>query len=460
MLDLIPAWTRNYEQFWASLSGRNLWFIKLRYGAVLMLTALTIGLKFILKIELTSGQLNVFIITTLSILIYNLICHAIKDRIRNEENKFNPLHFALVQMVLDLIALSFVIYYTGGIESPFYIFFIFHMIIGSLILPGSVVYTLDGLIIVSFTVMALLQYFNIIPHYQIAGLFETPIYNNLNYIIVATSSFGIMMVVSVYFANRIAHSLYRREQDLKLTLDQLNEAEVSKQKYIMGVVHEIKTPLAAVQTFLDLVLQKFTGPISEEVEDKLKKARTRSEEAIETINDVLRISKLKLLNNLSKSSVSLDKMIEKLISQQRINADSKAIGIQFCDKRERKEPIQADPVLLELALSNLIGNAVKYSFYTGKIEITTEYKESGTKILIEVADNGIGIPKSELQNIFKEFYRASNIKQIDYEGTGLGLSVVKQIVEQHGGSICAESPSHLADENGIGASFKILMPVE
>jgi signal transduction histidine kinase len=240
----------------------------------------------------------------------------------------------------------------------------------------------------------------------------------------------------------------------------LNEAEISKQKYIMGVVHEIKTPLAAVQTFLDLVLQKFTGPISDEVADKLQKARARSEEAIETINDVLRISKLKLLNNLSKTSISIDDIIEKIISQQRINAESKAIGIQFCDKRERKEPIMADPVLLELALSNLIGNAVKYSYYTGKIEITAEYKDSGTKVLIEVADNGVGIPNSELQNIFKEFYRASNIKQIDYEGTGLGLSVVKQIVEQHGGTISAESPSRLADENGKGASFKILLPVE
>jgi len=74
---------------------------------------------------------------------------------------------------------------------------------------------------------------------------------------------------------------------------------------------------------------------------------------------------------------------------------------------------------------------------------------------IEVTDNGIGIPNEDINKIFNDFFRASNIKDKSYEGTGLGLSVVKQIIEKHGGSISVESPSKLAMENKPGASFKI-----
>jgi signal transduction histidine kinase len=127
--------------------------------------------------------------------------------------------------------------------------------------------------------------------------------------------------------------------------------------------------------------------------------------------------------------------------------------LNFFDVRTIKKKIKDDKFLLEIAFSNLISNAVKYVGNNGLIEL--DMTDNDNFVEIEVSDNGIGIPPNDIDKIFRDFFRASNIKDKSYEGTGLGLSVVKQIVERHNGSISVESPSKLCMENKPGAAFKI-----
>ena len=108
-------------------------------------------------------------------------------------------------------------------------------------------------------------------------------------------------------------------------------------------------------------------------------------------------------------------------------------------KENRKTKFKGDKFLLDIAISNLIGNAIKYGVDEGNIEITIN--NDSKNLYIEVCDDGVGIPEDELPKIFKDFYRARNVKKIISEGSGLGLSVVKRIVERHGGKIKVESPS-------------------
>ena len=113
--------------------------------------------------------------------------------------------------------------------------------------------------------------------------------------------------------------------------------------------------------------------------------------------------------------------------------------------------------MLDLAFSNLIGNAVKYVSNEGIVHINISENEN--KLAVAVCDNGVGIPDKDRENIFKDFYRASNIRK-DFEGTGLGLSFVKQIVERHKGQIDVESPSELGDDQNPGCCFTITLPYE
>jgi signal transduction histidine kinase len=455
-LNLIPKHTYDFNQLWDLIRRRNFWLIKLRYIAVFSLLIFIYAGNYILNFRLTTVQfivLNtiVLIMFTANVLYLSLIKSSL---IKDSPNSFNPLFVSLLQIVVDLFLLGVLTYFTGGIESPINFFYVFHMIIGSMILPGYVIYTLAITIVIFFYTEAFLEYFGIINHQTLVGMLTTSAYNNLTSVIVISTAFGIMVIISVFFANSLASALYRREQELRLALDKLNEAEKTKQKYTMGVVHEIKTPIAAVQSYLDLILGKFVGEVPENIEDKVRKARVRSDEAIQIINDVLSISKLKLSEKILKEPIDIREIITAVISRRKAQAENKQIKIKFIDNGNTHSLVMGDKNLLDLALSNLIGNAIKYTDSGGKIEVVLDKTQDG-RTLVEICDDGIGIPKDDQENIFKEFYRASNVKDRSHEGTGLGLSVVKHIVEQHGGKISFKSPSRLAAGTKPGTCFKI-----
>jgi signal transduction histidine kinase len=224
----------------------------------------------------------------------------------------------------------------------------------------------------------------------------------------------------------------------------------------MGIVHEIKTPIVAVSSYIDIILQKFLGPIDETIEEKLVRAKNRTDEGIQMINDVLNVSKLTLYDQYDEEEIDIYEIVSGVIKRRKASADAHLIKLNLFDKREKKEKIRGDKFLLDIAISNLVGNSIKYGVDGGNIEVTI--KSDSKNLFIEVCDDGVGIPEDELPKIFKEFYRAHNVKKIVSEGSGLGLSVVKRIVERHGGTIRAQSPSRMANRDHPGSCFIIQLP--
>jgi signal transduction histidine kinase len=365
---------------------------------------------------------------------------------------------SLLQMLLDLISLSLLVYYTGGIESPLYMLFVFHMIIGSLILPGAVVYTIATIFVLIFAAMITLEHTGVIVHHHVKGLLDFHLYNNLYFVTAFLATFSFMIFVSVYLANGIARQLYDREKDLVDSIKKINAAEKEKQQYIMGIVHEIKTPIAAVTSYLDLILQKFLGPVDEKVEEKLLRAKTRSDEGIQMINDVLNVSKLKLYDQFNEEEIELEELVCGVIKRRQPFADARLVNMKFKDERKNKDPLTGDKYLLDIAISNLVGNSIKYNSDGGKVEIRT--KDKNGNVLIEVCDDGIGINHDEQPKIFNDFFRASNAKKVSTEGSGLGLSVVKKIIERHDGTISVKSPSRMAKKDQPGSCFTIELPLK
>ena len=457
MIHLVPSWARNYEEFWESIKERNAWFIKLRYVAVLMLITFLSLTTFIFRIKFSPTQFYAISGVALSIGLYNLVLIRLQKYLKNSDSGFNPIHFSIIQMVLDLAALTLLVYYTGGIESPLFLLFVFHMVIGSIILPEYIIYAAAALLICIFSGLVLMEYFAVIPHHYVAGFLLFPFYNNITFIAVFLIVFAFVLVVTVMLTNGIAKELYKMEENLLDSLDKLKAAEIEKENYITGVVHEIKTPIAAVQSYLDLILQKFVGPINPQMEDKLKRTRARSDEAIQMINNILKISRLKLMDDLPAEELDLKRIICSAHERLKMQVESKNINFTLKDNRTFKRKIMGDKFLLEIGFSNIISNAIKYGDKGGRIVITMDDDGDGTEI--KVCDNGVGIPQSEIDNIFKEFYRGSNIRHKGYEGVGLGLSVVKQILKRHGGIISVKSPSQIGDSNHPGTCFIINFPI-
>lgn len=458
MMSMVPEWARDQKEFWESIRRRNLWFIKLRYGIVVLLTAFLLLTTFIFKINYSETQLIAGVIIIASIFLYNFILHRARKYVRFDVTSFNPLYLSLFQMVLDLIALLMLVYFTGGIESPLYMQFVFLVIIGSLILPGALVYTMAVVFILSFTALTALEHYQVIAHHSIDGLLSFPLYNNPYYVGAFLFTFTFMIFTSIYLANGMAHQLYKREKDLVDSMKKINAAEKEKQKYIMGIVHEIKTPIVAVASYIDIILQKFLGPIDETIEEKLVRAKNRTDEGIQMINDVLNVSKLTLNDQYDEEEVDIYEIVSGVIKRRKASAEAHLIKLNLSDRREKKENIKGDKFLLDIALSNLLGNSIKYGVDHGDVEMTIN--SNSKNLIIEVCDDGVGIPQEEIPKIFKEFYRANNVRKIVSEGSGLGLSVVKRIVERHGGTISAVSPSRMATRDHPGTCFTIEIPFD
>ncbi len=456
MISLIPSWAHHYDEFWNTLRGRNLWFIKLRYVTVAMLLLVLFISEFIISIKFSYAQHYAILIVTFSILGYNIILHYLRRYVVPKPDRFNPIHHSLIQMILDIIALFLLVYFTGSIESPLFLLFVFHMIIGSLILPGVVIYGIAFCIVAVFASLVLLEYNGILFHHSVAGFLSIPIYQDFNYIISFTVLFGFLIFVIVLLTNRIARQLYTNEQELVETIQKLNKAEEEKQKYIIGVVHELKSPIAAVQSYIEMILQKYLGPLDENVERKLGSARERADEAIEMINDILKISRLRLMSGISPENVDIKEILCSTIEKLKGGIEAGKINLKLNDDRILRTPVRGDKFLLEMAVSNLLSNAVKYVPQGGSIDITISETEEG--IDLDVSDNGVGIPLKDQENIFKDFFRASNIKNKGYEGAGLGLSIVKQIIMRHGGRISVESPSAIGTTENPGSTFKVFLP--
>ncbi len=458
MIKLAPEWARDYSEFWNAISSRNLWFIRLRYMAVIVLLGFLLLGEYLLQFEFTSTQVISILLIGSFIIIYNLIIHSTSRYVGNTPGKFNSLHLSLLQMALDLTALMFLVYFTGIIESPLYMLFIFHMIIGSMILPGYVIYFMAGLVTAVFGLLIFLQRIDLTTNYLIQGLYTNLPNHVVSYDILFVLIFGFIMFMSVYMTNKITKQLYQREHQLRNTLEALNEAEISKQKYIIGVVHEIKTPVSAVQSIIDVVLQKYLGPIDKQVEDRLKRAKLRNEEAVQMINDILRISKLKLLDIKSLEEINVVSFIQTMIENHAETARVKNIVMSFNDNRKVNKILKADHVLFELAISNLLNNSIKYTEPNGNIEI--DLSEDGDHLIIEICDDGVGIPQGEREKIFDQFYRAGNIDKLKIEGSGMGLVLVKEIIVRHQGEIEVKSPSKLSKPGRPGSCFEIKIPYQ
>lgn len=458
MLNLIPSHTEDYDYLYRLVTDRNKWFIKLRYGAVAML------LLFFGYHQLFSEQPGIFqniliLAISLTILTYNIILSRLTSRDEKaEESRINfPMGIAFAQILLDLVMLMLLVYATGLVESPFAFFFVFHAIIGSMILPGRIVTFIFTILLVIYSFAITMVEFGLLPYFDIltGGQFEKmPIPRMLVYL----ASYWLMIMMSVKFANSLAEAHFIREQELNLALKTISKAEQEKQKYVMAVVHEIKSPIAAITSYLNILLGGIAGELSDKVKDILKKSKTRADDAIVLTNEILDVSRVKLLEVLKKEPLYLEKIIAGAVDSVHSKMEDKEIEFITEDLSDRCVQVKADRRLMELVMSNLLSNAVKYNRQGGRVILRLEHKDG--LMHISVTDTGIGIPKEEQDELFNEFFRASNAKKINVEGTGLGLATVKRAIEKNGGKIEIVSPGHLATKENPGTTAIVTFPVE
>jgi signal transduction histidine kinase len=229
----------------------------------------------------------------------------------------------------------------------------------------------------------------------------------------------------------------------------LSEVETLKTNFVGMMSHDLKTPLARIQGMVE-VIKKDEHAVSLVQEEALDSIKSSTQDLIKFIDTILNYTKIESQGvELHLESRDLNQLLKEVLKKLEFLARSKQI--EFVLELEPLFSISLDPELIKQVLGNLIENAIKYSPQSSKILISTEERDA--HVIVQIADQGKGIPEDELANIFTKFYRSKEAKVSSVKGSGLGLYLAKYFVELHHGSISVESTVN------VGSTFTIKLPV-
>jgi two-component system phosphate regulon sensor histidine kinase PhoR len=323
-------------------------------------------------------------------------------------------------------------------------------------------------------------------------LFSTGILSSLQYFfadfsILVILIFGLLMALFSFFViqYRVEHFIYRRVKkiyddvslldsttlrsqpittdmatltqevkkfasDKKLEIETLKVREEYRREFLGNVSHELKTPLFTVQGYLSTLLD---GAMNDKTLRKkyLERADKGVERLIYIVEDLDMISKLEMGElNLDYSNFNIFELIQNVFDLLEMRADSKNIILMFDQRYTKRLMVSADKEKIQQVITNLIVNSIKYGKQNGTTEVSIEeFVEN--KIIIRITDNGEGITPNNLSRIFERFFRVDKSGSRSEGGSGLGLSIVKHIIEGHDEKIYVDS------QFGKGSEFSFTL---
>ncbi len=211
-----------------------------------------------------------------------------------------------------------------------------------------------------------------------------------------------------------------------------------KTEFISLAAHQLRTPLSAIKWLLRMLLTGDLGALTEEQKEYIKKGYDTNEKLIELVKDLLDVSRIeegRFGFNFKKTNIK--EIVEKIVPQYIFKAQEKDIHFSFNEPTAEIPEVMADEEKITIVVQNLLDNAFKYTKASGNVILALVPREK--EVEISVSDDGIGIPDEEKNKIFSKFFRGYNALRSNIEGTGLGLFIVKNIVDKHGGKIWFES---------------------
>ncbi len=371
---------------------------------------------------------------------------------------------ANAQIVVDLFFLTLLIHFTGGVENPLSFFYIFHVIIASILLSRQQTFLQATVANLFYGGLVLGEFVGLIPHVHLFGAASPDMSRDGFYVASALLVFGSTLYLAAYMATSITGRLRERDQEImdlteKLGLkakelgeayNHLAELERIKSEHLGKISFEIKPHLATIQTCLRTTLETLDGEKPAVRRDLIERADRHSQRLLNVANDLSVLSRAREARMFTdRKPVDLLEIVQRVVTINKPEADAKSITLS-AEFLEQPPCLFADPNALEQVAANLVSNAVTYTLEGGRVEILVD--ALGNAARLRVKDTGIGISATDLPKVFNEFYRAENARRFNEEGSGLGLSIVKGIVETLGGQV--DIDSHV----GQGTIFTIVLP--
>jgi signal transduction histidine kinase len=230
-------------------------------------------------------------------------------------------------------------------------------------------------------------------------------------------------------------------------LERLEGAFESQKQFLQDASHELRTPIAIAQTNVE-VLEMQEDPTAKDYEH-LMQVLKMSLERMNSVNEGLLLLAEGRQTQYKWSEVDMGSLAREIVDEASGRAEAAQVHLEV-EIASGDVRVMGDSTRLKQAIMNLVDNAVKYNKPGGKVKISA--KAEGTVVSVEVHDTGIGISQADLPRVFERFYRVDKSRSRSMGGSGLGLSIVKKIIEDHKGAITADS------NPGEGSTFRIVLP--
>lgn len=228
------------------------------------------------------------------------------------------------------------------------------------------------------------------------------------------------------------------------------EFEESKDEFVSLVSHQLRTPLTSMRLFVEMLLDGQVGELNSKQHEYLRMVELSTGRMVDLVSDFLNASRLELGRmEVKPQPTHLEDLVASIVDGLKPLADQQRVTITY-EKVELPE-VPVEPNLYSQIVNNLLSNALHYTPEGGTITASLARNEAGYQL--NIADTGIGIPASARTELFKRFYRADNAKHVIGEGSGLGLYLVKRILDTCGGRIWYESTE------GRGTHFHVIIPL-
>ncbi len=423
----------------SALLDQLAWFVRLRWGAGLVaVTGALIDRLWLGWYPHSPGMLWV----SVAILAYNALLYI---RIRSltgvSSGRAALGALAWTQILLDLVSLTLLTIWTGGVHSPLLGFYVFHMVIASLLLQHPAAYV--GTAAAGLMLLPALWATDQLPTRRGDALLLL--------------GWMVMLLTVAYLAGTITRNLTRhrlrvmRQQGrIRAMSDQLrrNEKAMAQQEKMgaigvlaAGIAHEITNPLAGIDSLLQLI-QRHPDRVRQDDLAKMK-------EQVHRINQIVRqLTSFAHAGEAPRQRVSVGRAVEETLRMAHFDRRMRNVDVHV-DIPASPSYVRVQPHTIEHVLVNLILNAVDAMADEPQPRLSIRVSRQGGECVIEVSDNGCGIPAADMDRIFEPFFTSKPVGK----GTGLGLAVSYGLIRSHGGRIKAESP-------GKGAKFTVSFPMD
>jgi signal transduction histidine kinase len=352
-----------------------------------------------------------------------------------------PLESAIVGSLVCGVMLLSVIGAAGGVTSNY--------------TPGLMLLLLGIPVLLPFSA----RQATVIVTLLLAGLASLPLFGQpvaldayLSHLIFPVAA-GIESVVACSLLDRLRFNDFRREQDLAEAHAALKQLDVEKSRFTANVHHELRTPLTLMLAPIEAMSSGDFGPLSDVQAGYLRTVHANGLRLLKLINNLLDLAKIEGEQlSVTRRPLHVDALIEELVASARPLAQRKQIALE-ARGLDGLPLLHADRDALEKVVVNLLGNALKFTESGGRIDVTGAVDAAGN-VELTVQDTGVGLPPDQLDRIFDRFAQVDSSNTRRHEGTGIGLALVKELVELHGGRIRAES-----EGIGRGARMVVTLPI-